>query len=247
MLVKDLVSALVNWLEQQLSESGCKGYVIGLSGGIDSAVVAVLCKKACPDGALGVIMPCFNDERDAQDAETVARLFEIPCLTVCLDETYRLFAETLSGKPFGELDHKQISLTNLKPRLRMTTLYFFANKYRSLVAGTSNRSELTVGYFTKYGDGGADVLPIGNLLKFQVREVAAYLGIPREIIDRRPSAGLWKGQNDEEELGFTYEELDAYLLTGEVSPGIREKIERLSVRNRHKLRMPPIPGFAMRG
>lgn len=243
MRVQDLVPALVNWLEQQLAESGCKGYVIGLSGGIDSAVVAVLCKKACPGGTLGVIMPCFNEERDARDAETVARLFQIPCVTVCLDETYRLLAETLSGKPLGKLDHKEISLANLKPRLRMTTLYFFANKYQALVAGTSNRSELTVGYFTKYGDGGADVLPIGNLLKFQVREVAAYLGIPQDIIDRRPSAGLWKGQNDEEELGFTYEELDSYLLTREVPPDIQEKIECLSTRNRHKLRMPPIPRF----
>lgn len=243
--VQDLVPALVNWLEKQLSESGCKGYVIGLSGGIDSAVVAVLCKKACPDSVLGVIMPCFSDNSDAKDAETVARLFDIPFVTVCLDEPYRLLAQTLTGKPFDALDHKDISLANLKPRLRMTTLYFFANQRQALVAGTGNRSELVIGYFTKYGDGGVDVLPIGGLLKFQVREVAAYLGIPQAIIDRRPSAGLWKGHDDAGELGFTYEELDHYILTGEAPPDIREKIECLSTKNRHKLRMPPIPGIEM--
>ncbi|MEW6447475.1 MAG: NAD(+) synthase [Bacillota bacterium] len=245
MQVQDLVPALVNWLEQQLSESGCKGYVVGLSGGIDSAIVAVLCKKACPKSVLGVIMPCFSDKSDAQDAETVARLFDIPFVTVCLDETYRLLAETLSGKPFDELDHRDISLANLKPRLRMATLYFFANKRQALVAGTGNRSELVIGYFTKYGDGGVDVLPIGNLLKFQVKEVAAHLGIPKAIIDRRPSAGLWKGHDDAGELGFTYEELDHFILTGEAPPDIREKIEYLSAKNRHKLRMPPIPGFGL--
>jgi NAD+ synthase len=240
---QDLVAALTNWLKQQLDNSGQKGYVIGLSGGIDSAVVAVLCKRACPDNTLGVVMPCFNDKKDAEDAELAARLFDIPYVTVPLDDTYRLLAETLTGKRLEELDKKDINLANLKPRLRMATLYFFANQRKGLVAGTGNRSELAIGYFTKYGDGGVDVLPIGNLLKYQVREVAICLGIPQKIIDRRPSACLWEGQEDAGELGFTYDELDHYLLKKEASSGAREKIDYLCAANRHKLKMPPIPDF----
>jgi NAD+ synthase len=239
--VPELVSALVNWLQQQLQESGLKGYVVGLSGGIDSSVVAVLCKKACPENTLGVIMPCYNNSRDARDAELIAHLFDIPFVTVVLNDVYRLLAEMLTGKRFAELDYTDITLANLKPRLRMTTLYFFANQRQALVAGTSNRSELTIGYFTKYGDGGADVLPIGCLLKFQVREVATYLGIPEAIVNRQPSASLWEGQEDVRELGFTYDELDRYILGGEVSPGVQERIASLCARNRHKLKMPPIP------
>ncbi|MEW6173962.1 MAG: NAD(+) synthase [Bacillota bacterium] len=243
MQVKELVSSLTDWLAQQLNNSGLDGYVVGLSGGIDSAVVAVLCKKACPDNTLGIIMPCYSEKRDAEDAELTARHFGIPFVTVSLNDVYRLLAETLTGKTLQELDKKDICLANLKPRLRMTTLYFYANQRRALVAGTSNRSELAIGYFTKYGDGGADVLPIGNLLKFQVREAAEYLGIPEPIIQRPPSACLWEGQVDAGELGFTYDELDHYLLSGEAFPESRKKIEFLCAANQHKKKMPPMPEF----
>lgn len=246
MQAQEMVSALTRWLEQQLKDAGLQGYVVGLSGGIDSAVVAVLCKKACPDNTLGVIMPCFNDQKDAEDAESTARLFDIPFVTVPLEGVYRSLAETLTGKRLEELDKRDIALANLKPRLRMTTLYFFANQRRALVAGTGNRSELAVGYFTKYGDGGVDVLPIGSLLKFQVRELAVHLRIPQSIIDRQPSACLWEGQEDEGELGFTYEELDRYLLTGEASSSVREKIQLLCAKNRHKLKTPPMPELQAR-
>ncbi|MEW6181996.1 MAG: NAD(+) synthase [Bacillota bacterium] len=243
MRTKELVSSLTDWLAQQLKDSGLSGYVVGLSGGIDSAVVAALCKKACPGNTLGIIMPCFSEKRDAEDAETTAKHFGIEFKTVSLNEVYRLLAETLTGKTLAELDKKDICLANMKPRLRMTTLYFHANRRRALVAGTSNRSELAIGYFTKYGDGGADVLPIGNLLKFQVREVAEYLGVPKPIIQRPPSACLWEGQVDAGELGFTYDELDQYLLTGEASPTSRKKIEFLCGANLHKKKIPPMPEF----
>lgn len=241
--VSEFVPALVGWLKRQLEASGLKGFVVGLSGGIDSAVVAVLCKKACPENTLGVIMPCYSNEKDTRDAESVARLFGIAHTTVVLDQVWRSFAELLTGRSFAELDLRELALANLKPRLRMATLYFYANQRRALVVGTGNRSELAIGYFTKYGDGGADLLPIGNLLKRQVREVAAYLGIPEAIINRPPSAGLWEGQNDERELGFSYEELDHYLCTGEAAPHVKAKIEALARQNEHKLRLPPIPDF----
>jgi NAD+ synthase len=134
-------------------------------------------------------------------------------------------------------------LANIKPRLRMTTLYFIANSINYLVAGTGNRSELAIGYFTKYGDGGVDLLPIGHLLKREVREMAKELGVPERVIARPPGAGLWPGQLDEEEMGFTYAELERYLEEGPqaVSPALAVRIERLTRSSDHKRAMPPIP------
>ena len=125
----------------------------------------------------------------------------------------------------------------------MLTLYYLANRLGYLVAGCSNKSELTIGYFTKYGDGGVDILPLGNLVKYQVRELAQHLGIPQEIIDKPPSAGLWEGQTDEGEMGITYEELDRYITTYQASQEVKEKIERAKAINAHKLATPPIPPF----
>jgi NAD+ synthase len=125
----------------------------------------------------------------------------------------------------------------------MLTLYYFANQFRYMVIGSSNRSELTVGYFTKYGDGGVDILPLGNLVKSQIRELASFLGIPQQIIDKPPSAGLWKGQTDESEMGFSYEELDRYIITGEASSEVRGKIESMITASNHKRLLPPLPDF----
>jgi NAD+ synthase len=134
-------------------------------------------------------------------------------------------------------------LANLKPRLRMTTLYFLANSLDYLVAGTGNRSELSVGYFTKHGDGGSDLLPIGHLVKSEVRALARELKVPAAIIERTPSAGLWIGQRDEEEMGFTYADLERYLEEGPqgVSPALAMKIERLIRSTEHKRALPPMP------
>ena len=134
-------------------------------------------------------------------------------------------------------------LANVKPRLRMTTLYLLANSLGYLVAGTGNRSELSIGYFTKHGDGAADLLPIGHLVKSEVRALARELNVPGAIIERTPSAGLWIGQSDEEEMGFTYAQLERYLDEGPqgVSPAIAMKIERLIRSSEHKRALPPIP------
>jgi NAD+ synthase len=136
-----------------------------------------------------------------------------------------------------------LSLVNVKPRLRMATLYFLAGSLNHLVAGTGNRSEIAIGYFTKYGDGGADLLPIGHLVKSEVRALARELHVPSSIIERTPSAGLWMGQSDEEELGFTYAELERYLDEGPqaVSPALAMRIERLTRSTEHKRNLPPIP------
>jgi NAD+ synthase len=142
-------------------------------------------------------------------------------------------------------EHRErLPLANIKPRLRMTALYFVANSLNYLVAGTGNRSEMAVGYFTKWGDGGVDLLPLGRLLKSDVRALAQELRVPAEVIERPPSAGLWIGQSDEEDMGFTYADLERYLNGGpqEVAPALAMKIERLVRLSEHKRELPAAPG-----
>jgi len=139
------------------------------------------------------------------------------------------------------LEVSRLSLSNVKPRLRMTTLYYFGSVHSYLVLGTGNLSEYTIGYFTKHGDGGVDLMPIAGLVKAQVRELAAYLGVPQPIIDKPPSAGLWANQTDEAEMGLSYLELDHYIRTGEAQPNVKERVDRLAALSEHKKRLPPIP------
>jgi NAD+ synthase len=229
---------IADWIRNQVSESGQNGIAVGLSGGIDSSVVAVLAKKAMGDNVLGVLMPCESNPEDGDHALLLAKEFDIDTEFIDLTPVYQLFKEQL---PSGS----QLADANLKPRLRMSTLYYIANIHRYLVAGTGNRSELEIGYFTKYGDGGADILPIGNLLKIEVRELAEDLGIPQEIIAKPPSAGLWEGQTDENEMGFTYEELDKVIAKAEkegYTPQTKteQTIIEMMKSSRHKRSLPPI-------
>lgn len=230
---------LVQWLRARADAAGAVGAVVAVSGGVDSATVAALCIRAFPTATLGVLLPCHSDPRDAADAERVCRTLGVPFATIVLDATHdALIAALRTSAAYAE---HPLALANVKPRLRMTTLYYFANRLNRLVVGTGNRSEAYVGYFTKYGDGGADALPLAGLVKSQVRALAAYVGVPPDIVDRTPSAGLWPGQTDEHEMGFTYEVLDRYLLTGDAPPGARERIEQLHRSSEHKRRPPPVP------
>jgi len=236
--MEKLSSSLVSWLTQCVHQAGAVGAVFGMSGGIDSAVVSVLCKKAFGDKALGLIMPCYSDPSDELDARLVADKFDIRYQVIGLDKVYDELIKII--EPTDNIMAK----ANIKPRLRMTILYYYAAINNYLVVGSENKSELTVGYFTKYGDGGADLWPIANLVKSQVRELALYLGIPRKIIEKAPTAGLWSGQTDEQEMGVTYEELDKYILTGHLDS--REKEARIKVmhkKSEHKRRLPKIPDF----
>jgi len=185
-------------------------------------------------------MPCHSDPRDALDAQLVADAFNIPVEKVVLDDIFELFVQKLTGEKYDKTQ-KDLSIANIKPRLRMTTLYFFASRCKSLVVGTSNKSEFKVGYFTKYGDGGVDLLPIANLVKSEVRDLARYLGVPQRIIDKAPSAGLWAGHDDEVEMGFTYDELDRCILTGECSLRAKAIIEEMAKRSEHKKILPLMP------
>ncbi len=236
-----LADRLVLWIKERVKATGLKGVVFGMSGGVDSSVVAVLCRRACGDNTLGLLMPCHSHPQDEQHALAIAERFSIPTKKIVLDAAYDTLLRSLNSE--GEADADRVARANLKARLRMLTLYFHANQFRYLVVGPGNRSELAVGYFTKYGDGGVDILPLGNMVKSQVRELASLLNIPQEIIDKPPSAGLWHGQTDEDELGYSYDELDRLLTGGEVPGMVREKIEQMIASNRHKLNLPPIPDF----
>jgi NAD+ synthase len=237
------------WLRDRAASAGARGYVFGLSGGIDSAVVAKLCQLAFPQRVLGVMLPCYSHPQDEADARLVASTFSIPLATVDLGPAFDALTEALGHAVRGLPTHvetidikQQMPEANIKPRLRMAALYFIANSLNYLVAGTGNRSELTLGYFTKYGDGGVDVLPIGGLLKSEVRTLGRELGVPDRIITKPPTAGLWVGQTDEAEMGFSYETLEAYLSKGAaaVPAAVAERIEKLRVASDHKRALPPI-------
>lgn len=243
------------WMRDRLAETTARGFVVGLSGGVDSAVVSRLAQLAAgDDNVTAVLMPCHSDPKDEADARLVADHFKLRSVRIDLGPTYDALVAALRGAaadlgPPSEGTHDDIRarlpLANVKPRLRMASLYFVANTQNGLVAGTGNRSELAIGYFTKYGDGGVDLLPIGHLLKEQVRALARDLGVPAAIIDKAPSAGLWIGQTDEGEMGFSYAELEQYVTAGpqSVAGPVAARIDRLMQASEHKRAPLPIPDF----
>jgi NAD+ synthase len=229
----ELPNAISKWIKDQVDKAGAQGVVVGLSGGIDSAVVAALAKRSLPDNVLGLILPCHSQKEDAEDARLIASHLQLEIITIDLSPTYDSLIAIL---PPADKN----TTSNLKPRLRMISLYYYASLRNYLVAGAGNKSEITVGYFTKYGDGGADILPIGDLLKFQVIEMAKQLALPDVIITKPPSAGLLPGQTDEDELKITYEQLDQTILEiisngdKKTSPTIRSRVEELMKKSKHK-------------
>ncbi len=238
---KQLADKLVFWIKEKVAAAGLKGTVFGMSGGIDSSVIAILSKRAFQDSSLGLVMPCHSIGQDEQDAMSVAKEFAIETKKIALDSVYDSLVQILSNGMDAPLS--KLTQANIKARLRMITLYSYANQFGYLVVGSGNRSELVTGYFTKYGDSGVDILPLGNLVKAQVRDLAAYLGIPEEIIVKPPSAGLWHGQTDETEMGLTYKEIDEYLLNDNATDGIRRKLESMFATSEHKRKAPPLPDF----
>lgn len=233
-----LKERIVAWIRDRVKEAGARGAVFGLSGGLDSSVLALLAKEALGyNNILGVIMPCESQPEDADLALMLAKSCFVPVQQVDLTPAYRAL---LDAMPLERGSMNALAMANIKPRLRMTTLYFFAQNCHFLVCGASNRDELELGYFTKHGDSGVDLLPMGDLLKGEVRLLAGHLGVPAPIISRPPSAGLWPGQTDEGELGVTYDEIDRYLVTGEGDERVREIVERARRKSEHKRKMPPI-------
>ena len=247
---------LSDWIRDQVNAAGARGIVVGLSGGVDSAVVLRLAQLAMQDQVIGVLMPCHSEPRDEVDARMVADHFKVAAVRVDLAPVYDRLASDLKSAmshlppriaPSAATDRidprARVPLANIKPRLRMSVLYYLANSLNYLVAGTGNRSELLIGYFTKYGDGGVDILPIGHLLKSEVQALAKSLEVPASIIEKPPSAGLWLGQTDEAEMGFSYADLESYLTGGPqaVSPALAMRIERLVRITEHKRTQAPTP------
>jgi NAD+ synthase len=238
------------WLRERAEAAGARGFVLGMSGGIDSAVVARLCQMAMPGRVLGVIMPCHSHADDELDAMLAAESSTLPTVRVDLAGAYDVLTLDISGTASTERGHgfspdpqrAKLAFANVKPRLRMTTLYTIGTPLGFLVAGTGNRSEIAIGYYTKYGDGGVDVLPIGALTKREVYELARELGVPSRLIDKPPSAGLWAGQTDESEMGFTYAELERFLDSGasSVSTETAARIQQLVEASAHKRALPPL-------
>ncbi|MCX7831667.1 MAG: NAD+ synthase [Actinobacteria bacterium] len=236
---EEFVRKFESWFESFFEVSHAEGTVAGISGGIDSSVVSVLLKQILGDKHLAVFIGIESSEDDKMDARLVAEKFNLNYQEIDVTDVFNLLTSKL---PEGNM----IARANLKPRLRMMTIYFFSNSHNKLVAGTGNKSELMVGYFTKYGDGACDFLPIGSLYKTEVRELARYLGIPERIITKPPSAGLWKDQTDEGEMGITYQELDKALYFIEsrqeekIDPAIYEKVTKMIKNSEHKRNLPVI-------
>lgn len=230
----EIIGKIVYFIEDYVNKSGAKGGVIGISGGIDSAVVAALAVKALgPEKVLGLILPCESNDSDMKDAIDFADKLGIKYKIIDLTNTYHEFL-----RDNKETSQCNLSFCNVKPRLRMTTLYFQASLYNYLVLGTSNKSELITGYLTKYGDGGVDIEPITDLLKNEVYQIAHLLEVPKEIIEKKPTADLMPNQTDEGEMGFTYQELDRFILSGEGTDITKNKIMKLYNQGRHKINGP---------
>jgi len=255
-----LADQIAGWLRFQMDEVGTARLVLGLSGGIDSAVVCALSTMAAgPSRVIAAIMPIHSRSDDMRDAELVASRFEVIPRVIDLVPAHDALIAAMPDEGSAGLEdanvdpelrsiRHQLALANVKPRLRMTSLYYLANRYNGLVVGTGNKTELAIGYFTKYGDGGVDVLPLGDLDKTAVRGLARELGVPETVISKAPSAGLWEGQTDEAEIGVTYDQLDRVLAStrGEernepVDPVTMERISSLIAASEHKRR--PIPMF----
>lgn len=248
---EEVFERLKKQLLEYFEKSGSEVVVVPMSGGVDSSTVATICAKALgSEKVVGIIMPeeGVTREEDVRDAVELAEKLGIRYFVIPIEGIVRKFLEQVE-----EIKGDRVSVGNLKARVRMTIAYYVSNSMGGLVIGASNKSELMTGYFTKYGDGGVDLLPLGDLYKTQVKQLARFLGIPEKIVEKTPSAGLWPGQTDEEELGLKYEVLDLVLLG--VERGMKEEeiarelgidvsvvrnvVERIH-RTEHKRRPPPI-------
>lgn len=229
---KDEFEKRVAFIRDLVSNANANGIVFGNSGGKDSALVGILCKAAC-ENTVGIIMPCSssrNYDMDARDGREVADKFGIETRVVDITPVKKAMIGELSDVT----DVNKIAKINIAPRLRMTTLYAIAASEGRLVAGTGNRSEVFIGYFTKWGDGAHDFNPISDLTVTEIYEFLRYLEAPSCVIEKAPSAGLFDSQTDEGEMGFTYAELDSFLLNGEVTAETMEKIQKMHNKSNHK-------------
>ncbi|OQC15299.1 MAG: NH(3)-dependent NAD(+) synthetase [Firmicutes bacterium ADurb.Bin080] len=223
----------VAWIRKIIKDANAKGVVLGMSGGKDCALVGILCKKAC-ENVTGIIMPCDSKRNyleDRDDARLLNEKFGIKTLEIDLTPVKQVFRDRLFSLSENQ---KDIAYENINPRLRMITLYNYAQREGYLVAGTGNLSERTMGYFTKWGDGAYDFNPIGDMTVSEVYEMLRFLDCPEQIIQKAPSAGLFDGQTDEGDMGITYKEIDKYIREGKAEKKVKDKIECAFLKTAHK-------------
>lgn len=230
MELKEYLDYLVTFIRYEVKKAKCDGVIVGVSGGIDSAVVAALAKKAFPDNYLTVWMPCNSSEIDLKCKNELVKNLDLKCVTVELSNIFEAFKNEINSV----IEQSELSLANSKARLRMTTIYSMSQTHKYLVLGTDNMDEWHIGYFTKFGDGGCDLLPLVHLLKREVKEAAKILGVPESIINRTPTASLWEDQTDESEIGYSYDEIDDYLINKPVTSDAKKRIEQLHSISEHK-------------
>lgn len=233
---------LVTWLEEQRQKSyQADGYTIGISGGIDSAVVTfLLAKSGAPVQGLALPGPT-TPQSEIDDAQRVAEAAGCPLLVTAISPSYSAFIDSMQALFNDAAERQNVIAGNVQARLRMIALYAHAQSHNHIVVGTDNAAEWHMGYFTKFGDGGVDVVPLVHLSKSQVYAVASYLGVPQTIIDKAPSAGLWTGQTDEDEMGVSYADIDAYLRGESVSEHALERIAFWHNRSHHKRQLAAAP------
>ena len=235
MNLKDYLKETERFLKDYLESNKMYSYVLGLSGGVDSSLVAAIARHAVgKDKLYCYAIDIESNPKDVIDAKKVAEELDLNLEVINLTDTYHAYLKALNGNDFIRL-----TKSNLKVRMRMVALFAFAQEHRGLVLGTDNKDERYVGYFTKYGDGAVDILPISHLVKSEVREGAKLYGLSSLLAERVPTAGLFEGQTDEKEMGVLYDDLDAYLLGKEIAKDVKERIEYLHKISEHKRN--PIP------
>lgn len=252
---EEISTIITDFIKTYVNNSGCKGVTIGLSGGIDSSVTAILCKNILGKKNTNCIFLPDNvtPKLDIKHLKNIVKKYDLKCeiknINHYLENIKNLFLK----------DSNDYAFANVKARIRMCILYEYANMTNNIVCGTSNKSELLIGYFTKHGDGGVDILPIGDLYKTQVFEMAKHLEIPKEIINKPPSAGLLNSQTDEKELQINYKILDLILAGLEKKIDIStiskitevklldiQRIKKMRIKSQHKRRSPLIPKIGLR-
>jgi NAD+ synthase len=240
-----IISEIQEWISDYCKAVNADGIVVGISGGIDSAVTTTLCVNAIGKrSVIGLGLPCLSNPEDLIDAKLLAANLGIEFITFDLSSVY----EEILRITANSFESKSLATGNLKARLRMATWYFTSqSRGNYLIGGTGNRTELAIGYFTKYGDGGVDIEPLGGLYKCEIREIAKKLNIPENIITKPPSAGLWEGQTDEAEIGMKYDLIDEILYRIDYNLDLTDlneedvnKVKVMMASSHHKLMIPPI-------
>jgi len=244
----NIANCIIEFIRNEVTRANSQGVVLGLSGGIDSSVALSLATKALgKNKVLGLILPDkkVSQQNDIDDAIELSNNLGINYHILDITEIKQKYMDILP------LDKK--SLGNLTARIRMNFIYYYANVEYKLVLGTSDKSELMIGYFTKFGDGAADILPLADIYKTEVRELAKYLNLPKKILKKKSSPSLWKDQTAEDEIGMEYEKIDIILknLSGNISETIRNDLLRkgidkddilfvknLLTKNKHKITLP---------